>query len=41
MVTACGREFKGWMIALKRVNCHKCKLAIVLDCRPRRRKIVR
>lgn len=39
--TACGEDFTdGWRISLKRLNCRRCKLAIVHDCRPRRRKRV-
>lgn len=32
--TACGRRMiKGWRIALKRLSCDACKLAVFLDCR--------
>lgn len=37
--TACGRRMiKGWRIALKRLNCDDCKLAVYLDCRPKEDK---
>ena len=36
--TACGKAFSGWAVALKKVNCHQCKLAMVMDCRPPKKK---
>ena len=31
--TACGKKFKGWVIALRPVTCRACKLALYLDAR--------
>jgi len=37
--TACGRLFEGgWKVAMRHVTCRQCKLAMVFDCRPRRRR---
>lgn len=37
--TACGKSFSGgWRVALNKVNCHQCKLAIVMDCRPPKKR---
>ena len=32
--TACGRDWSfGWKIALKKVNCHLCKVAVLKGIR--------
>lgn len=31
--TACGRTFSGWMIALEKLSCRACALAVIHDCR--------
>lgn len=34
MKTACGKSFsKGWRVALRRLSCKECKLAVGLDAR--------
>ncbi len=30
--TACGKECAGWVVEPKRVNCHRCKAALVYNC---------
>lgn len=29
--TACGRRFSGWLVSPSRLNCGKCKLAILRE----------
>lgn len=46
--TACGRGFEGgwkvspgghgWAVVMRRVNCRQCKLAMVHDARPKKRR---
>jgi len=35
--TACGRLFRGWILARRIATCRQCKLAIFKDCRAGKR----
>lgn len=34
--TACGIQFRGWVIAVRALTCAECKLAMFMDARPKR-----
>ncbi len=37
--TQCGKRFAGgWRVALEKVTCEDCQLALVLDARPKKKK---